>query len=62
MERAGQALRLFRHGDGGLAQFNGTREDGPGLVDLVLTQGQARGRAPLLLEESGFHRCRPAAP
>ena len=29
---------------------------GPGLVDLVLTQGQARGRAPLLLEESGFHR------
>jgi uncharacterized heparinase superfamily protein len=56
MERAGQALRLFRHGDGGLAQFNGTREDGPGLVDLVLTQGQARGRAPLLLEESGFHR------
>jgi uncharacterized heparinase superfamily protein len=56
MERAGQALRLFRHGDGGLAQFNGTREDGAGLVDLVLTQSQARGRAPLLLEESGFHR------
>lgn len=56
LERAGQALRLFRHGDGGLAQFNGTREEGAGLVDLVLTQGQARGRAPLLLEESGFHR------
>jgi len=56
LERAGQALRLYRHGDGGLAQFNGTREDGAALVDLVLTQGQARGRAPLLLEESGFHR------
>jgi uncharacterized heparinase superfamily protein len=56
LERAGQALRLFRHGDGGLAHFNGTREDGAGLVDLVLTQGQARGRAPLLLEETGFHR------
>jgi len=56
LERAGQALRLFRHGDGGLAQFNGTREDGAALVDLVLTQGQARGRAPMLLEESGFHR------
>ncbi|MDN3563469.1 heparinase II/III family protein [Paeniroseomonas aquatica] len=56
LERAGQALRLFRHGDGGLAQFNGTRENGAGLVDLVLTQGQARGRAPMLLEESGFHR------
>ncbi|GGC60698.1 heparinase [Siccirubricoccus deserti] len=56
LERAGQALRLFRHGDGGLAHFNGTREEGAGLVDLVLTQGQARGRAPLLLEETGFHR------
>lgn len=56
LERAGQALKLFRHGDGGLALFNGTREEGAALVDLVLTQGQARGRAPLLLEESGFHR------
>ena len=56
LERAGQALRMFRHGDGGLALFNGTREEGAALVDLVLTQGQARGRAPLLLEESGFHR------
>lgn len=56
LERAGQALRMFRHGDGGLALFNGTREEGAGLLDLVLTQGQARGRAPLLLEESGFHR------
>lgn len=56
LERAGQALRLFRHGDGGLAQFNGTREEGAGLVDLVLTQGQARGRAPMLLDETGFHR------
>jgi uncharacterized heparinase superfamily protein len=56
LERAGQALRLFRHGDGALALFNGTREEGAALVDLVLTQGQARGRAPLLLEESGFHR------
>ena len=56
MERAGQALRLFRHGDGALALFNGSREEGAALVDLVLTQGQARGRAPMLLEETGFHR------
>ncbi|MBV1797358.1 heparinase II/III family protein [Siccirubricoccus sp. G192] len=56
LERAGQALRLFLHGDGGLALFNGTRDEGPSLVGLVLTQGQARGRAPMLLEESGFHR------
>jgi len=56
LERAGQALRLFRHGDGGLAQFNGAREDGAAPVDLVLTQGQSRGRAPMLLEETGFQR------
>ena len=56
LERAGQALRLFKHGDGGLAVFNGTRDEGPALVDLVLTQGQAKGRAPSQLEESGFHR------
>jgi uncharacterized heparinase superfamily protein len=56
LERAGQALRLFKLGDGGLAAFNGTRAEPAALVDLVLTQGQAKGRAPLMLEESGFHR------
>ncbi|MFL1462617.1 heparinase II/III family protein [Roseococcus sp. DSY-14] len=56
LERAGQALRLFRHADGGLALFNGTREEAAGAVDAVLTQGQARGRAPMLLAETGFHR------
>jgi uncharacterized heparinase superfamily protein len=56
LERAGQALRLFKMGDGGLAAFNGTREETAALVELVLTQGQAKTRAPLQLEESGFHR------
>ena len=56
LDRAAPALRLFRHGDGGLALFNGTRDDGAALVDLVLTQGQARGRAPLILPEAGFQR------
>ncbi|WP_206934378.1 heparinase II/III family protein [Roseococcus thiosulfatophilus] len=56
IDRAGQALRLFRHGDGTLSLFNGTREEPASLVDLVLTQGQAKGRAPLLLQETGFHR------
>jgi uncharacterized heparinase superfamily protein len=56
LERAGQALRLFRHGDGGLALFNATREEPATMIDVVLTQGQARGRAPMLLEETGFHR------
>lgn len=56
LQRAGQALGLMRHGDGALAVFNGGREETAALVDLVLTQGQTRGRAPMLLEESGFHR------
>lgn len=56
LERAWHALRLFRHGDGGLAVFNGTRDAGGEVVDLVLTHGQAKGRAPSMLEDSGFHR------
>ncbi len=43
LDRAAPALRLFRHGDGGLALFNGTRDESSALIDLVLTQGQARG-------------------
>jgi uncharacterized heparinase superfamily protein len=56
LDRAAPALRLFRHGDGGLALFNGTRDEGSALLDLALTQGQARGRAPVVLGETGFHR------
>jgi uncharacterized heparinase superfamily protein len=56
IDRAGAALRLFRHGDGALALFNGAREEPASAVDLVLTHGQARGRAPMLLEETGFQR------
>ncbi|WP_297492257.1 heparinase II/III family protein [Acidocella sp.] len=44
IERAAAALRALRHGDGGLALFNGTKEDLPSLIDLVLAQaGRARG-------------------
>jgi len=56
LDRAAPALRLFRHGDGGLALFNGSREESSSLLDLVLTQGQARGRAPAELPETGFQR------
>ena len=40
LERAGVALRLFRHGDGGLALFNATRDETSAMIDVVLTQGQ----------------------
>ncbi|MFT8246115.1 heparinase II/III family protein [Roseomonas sp. BN140053] len=56
LDRAGPALRVFRHGDGGLASFNGTRDETATLLDLVLTQAQTRGRAPLILPEGGFQR------
>jgi uncharacterized heparinase superfamily protein len=49
VERSAAAMRALRHGDGGLALFNGTKEELPSLVDLVLGQaGRARGvLAPL---------------
>ncbi|WP_298213859.1 heparinase II/III family protein [Acidocella sp.] len=56
IEHAAAALRALRHGDGGLALFNGSKEELPGLVDLVLAQaGRARGAlAPL--KPSGLFR------
>jgi uncharacterized heparinase superfamily protein len=56
LDRAAPALRLMRHADGGLALFNGTREEPPAMLDLVLTQSQSRGRAPAALPDTGFHR------
>jgi uncharacterized heparinase superfamily protein len=44
IERAACALRALRHGDGGLALFNGTVEDSLNFIDLVLGQaGRVRG-------------------
>jgi uncharacterized heparinase superfamily protein len=56
IERAAPALRALRHLDGGLALFNGTREEAATLVEQVLTQAGARGRAPHEMRESGFQR------
>ncbi len=56
IERAAAALRALRHGDGGLALFNGTKEDLPSLIDLVLAQaGRARGTLSALTS-CGLHR------
>lgn len=56
IERMAPALRALRHGDNGLALFNGSREEPQGLVELVLTQAGRGGRAPAGLAESGFQR------
>jgi uncharacterized heparinase superfamily protein len=56
IERMAPALRGLRHGDGGLALFNGSKEEDPALVELVLAQAGRAGRAPMALTEGGFHR------
>ena len=44
IEHAASALRALRHADGGLALFNGSKEELSTLIDLVLAQaGRARG-------------------
>lgn len=56
IERMAPALRMLRHGDGGLALFNGSKEEANGLVDLVLMQAGRGGRGPSALPDGGFHR------
>jgi uncharacterized heparinase superfamily protein len=56
IERMGPALRAMRHGDGGLALFNGSKEDSAALIEAVLTQAGRSGRSPVSLTEGGFQR------
>jgi uncharacterized heparinase superfamily protein len=56
IERMAPALRVLRHGDGGLALFNGSKEEQSGLIDLVLTQAGRAGRGPSSLLDGGFQR------
>ena len=56
IERMAPALRLLRHGDGGLALFNGSKEESGPVVDMVLTQAGRAGRAPSALPDGGFQR------
>ncbi len=56
IERMGPALRSLRHGDGGLALFNGTKEESGAMVELVLAQAGRGGRALPSLPEGGFQR------
>jgi len=56
IERSAAALRVMRHGDGGLALFNGSREETAGLIDLVLSQAGRGARGPSSLPDGGFQR------
>jgi uncharacterized heparinase superfamily protein len=56
IEKMAGALRALRHGDGGLALFNGAKEDSSGLIELVLSQAGRGGRVIGTLGASGFYR------
>ena len=56
IERMGPALRSLRHGDGGLALFNGSKEESASLIEAVLAQAGRTGRSPVSLTEGGFQR------
>ena len=56
IDRAAPFLRMLRHNDGGLALFNGSGEGEDWLIDMLLAQADARGRASARAPHSGFER------
>jgi uncharacterized heparinase superfamily protein len=56
IDRMAPMLRFFRHGDGGLALFNGTWEGDRRLIDLVLARSGSGEVAPTMALASGFQR------
>ena len=56
IDRMAPMLRFFRHGDGGLALFNGTWEGDRRLIDLVLARTGSGDAAPAMALQSGFQR------
>jgi len=56
IDRMTPALRFYRHGDGGLALFNGSQEGEALLLDTIQTQADARGRPLKRAPQAGFDR------
>ena len=56
IDRMAPMLRFFRHGDGGLALFNNSNEDEGWLIDMTLTQADARGKPLDSAPHTGFQR------
>jgi uncharacterized heparinase superfamily protein len=56
IDRMATVLRFFRHGDWGLAQFNGAREEPSAPIDQVLARAGRGGKIPTALPDGGFHR------
>ncbi|WP_162906905.1 heparinase II/III family protein [Algihabitans albus] len=56
IESMAPMLRLYQHGDGGLALFNGSLPEQGFKVDLVLQRADARRRPRMSAPQSGFQR------
>ncbi|MBL6615597.1 MAG: heparinase II/III family protein [Reyranella sp.] len=56
LDRLAPMLRFFRHGDGGLALFNGAWEGDRALIDLALARSGSTEGAPQMALVSGFQR------
>ena len=56
IERMAPMLRFFRHGDGGLALFNGSQEGDRAMIDLVLARSGSGAPPPREAPYSGFQR------
>ena len=56
IDRMVPMLRAFRHGDGGLALFNGSCEEDRSTIDIILTHAEVRGKALTSAPHTGFQR------
>lgn len=56
IDRLAPMLRVYRHGDGGLAVFNESGEGDAGLIDQLLDAAGADGRAPARAPHLGMQR------
>lgn len=56
IEQMTPMLRLFLHGDGGLAQFNGSSEAEGWKIEMLLQRAVGRSRPLLSAPQSGFQR------
>ncbi len=56
VERIGPMVRFYRHGDGGLALFNGSVEEDPETIERLLLAARADDRARSSAPHAGFER------
>jgi uncharacterized heparinase superfamily protein len=56
IDRMAPMVRFFRHGDGGLALFNGAWEGDRTMIDLVLARSASNEPSPAMALVSGFQR------